>query len=185
MMLSLMFCYDDDENYWAGIISIFPSIIIGISIYLGQEMRYYFLVSKKFNNTTFSVHPKRQRIKNPKKHEIITYKNRIIYKVKTDPSDEGEIVLNIINLKYGDGFHNRSDLENISENINNEMPESIEGKKVNYSAEDQFGFYYAIATKKKIFVEHPYIKPDEKRPPYGTKLYQASIWIRDELQTSK
>ena len=166
MITSTILCPINDYNPLSKLTKLFPPFILAIVLYLWQLGRYYFLVYNKYHKTTFSIHPKRQRFDNPDKYELITFKNRILFRKQNDPKDEGEIVLDLINLKYGRGFHS----------MNNDGNDSIN----DYSYEDRFGFSQFIVTKNKIFVESPYIKPETDNFPNGKILYQVFIWIRED-----
>ena len=116
--------------------------------------------------------------------DLITYKNRILYRTQNDPFYEGEIVLDLINLKYGKGIHYYNDPPfNNKKNKNMDTQEEKDNQNSNCDISDQFGFAQFILTKDKICVEHPYIKPDENKPPYGEIRYQASIWERESDKT--
>ncbi len=178
MISAILFFKVNENNPWTNLPKIFPPLILASGIYLWQQVRYYFSVFKKYNGTVFNVHPKRKRIQKPEKVELITFKNRIIYRQKNKPLYEGEITLDIINLRYGKGFHNNTFTS--GEKINENMDTQESKKDQNdYAKSDQFGFSQFIVSKDKIFVEHPYIRPKENHPPYGEILYQASIWLKE------
>ncbi|PCJ79226.1 MAG: hypothetical protein COA57_15795 [Flavobacteriales bacterium] len=166
MISAILFCKVDENNPWTNFLKIFPPLILASGIYLWQQGRYYFFVFRKYNGTVFCDHPKRKRVPNPEKKELITFKNRILYRNRNKPSDEGEIVLDLINLRYGKGFHNIYPFDDKkNENINTQESENIQN--ADYANSDQFGFSQFIVTKDKIFVEHPYIKPKENNLHYG------------------
>jgi hypothetical protein len=180
MISAILFCEVDEKNPWTNIPKMFPPLILASGIYLWQQLRYYFFVFRKFNGTIFCVHSKRYRHKNPEKQELITFKNRILYRMKNKPSYEGEIVLDLINLKYGKGFHNNNAFP-IDDYMNKNMDtQDVDNIQNNYYAkDDQFGFAQFIVTKDKIFVEHPYMKPKKEKPNYCEIRYRASIWLRE------
>lgn len=178
-MIAVILVVSEEENdVWRKASRIFPPVIVAISLYLFQQFRYYRLVHRIFNNTVYVAHPKRRRVKNPDRKELITYQNRIIYRKQDEPNYEGEIVLDLFNLKYGKGFHHI--------NIRPSEDDNLNAATSHYDTEDQFGFSQFITGKEKIYVEHPYIKPDENleqndsKSAYGSILYQASIWKREQ-----
>lgn len=181
MILAILFCKVDENNPWTNFPKIFPPLILASSIYLLQQARYYFFVFRKYNGTVFCDHPKRKRVQDPEKKELITFKNRILYRNKNEQSYEGEIILDLINLRYGKGFHNYSFSDKKNENMDTQESENIQN--ADYAKTDQFGFSQFIVTKDKIFVEHPYIKPKENNSHYGKILYQASIWVKESQKT--
>lgn len=165
MILLTIVCPTNENIGLTKMPRLFPPFILAIILYLWQEARYYFIIYKNFNGSIFSAHPKRQRITNPEKYELITYKNRILYRKHNDHKDEGEIVLDLINLKYGKGFH---------------IMNTDDDDPVDYSYTDRFGFSQFIISRNKIYVENPYIKPDKKNIPYGEILYQVFVWIKED-----
>jgi len=180
-MITAMFYEVDDSCILTKLQKIFPTLIITSSIYLIQHWRYYFFIDRKFNLTVFNVYPKRKRPEKPLEIvELITFKNRIIYRYKSEPNYVGEIVLDLINLRYGKGIHYNDPLSDNDKckNIDSDSEEYEEMMNKYYAKVDRFGFAQFIVTKDKIFVEHPYIKPNNNLTSYGVILYQATIWER-------
>ena len=153
MILAILFCEFDENKPWTNFPKILPPFILASIIYLWQQGRYYFLVTRKYNGTVFNEHPKRKRVQNPSKKELITFKNRILYRNQNEPLYEGEIVLDLINLRYGKGFH-YNNISPIEDEMNNNMDakEAKDIQNIDYAKSDQFGFSQFIVTKDKIFV---------------------------------
>lgn len=148
--------------------AIFPPLILAGSLYLYQQFRYWKKVSRLYHNTTYSVHPKRKRNPEPPMRELKTIRNRIIYRVTDQPNYEGEIVLDLFNLRYGKGFHHVP-LEALNDKNNVTSNDPI--------IDDRFGFSQFILSNDKIYVENPYIKPSGTGySTNGSVVNQACIW---------
>lgn len=175
LILIIMFFTTEEDNPISNLTKIIPPIILTIALYLIQEWRYYKNVYLKYNGRVFEVHPKGKRVANPTIREIQTIKNKLIYQVDKNDNYEGEIILDLINLRYGKGTHNSGIYED--ENQDNET------EKI--GTDDRFGFSQFVLTDDKIFVEHPYTVQGPKINSPGERVYKASVWKRKIVDNNK
>lgn len=173
-MLVLLVLGGSTKYVYYNISKLFPPILFGVFLYLLQQWRYYKHVHCIYHNTKYAVHPKRNRSENPPIREFRTFQNRLIYRHQEEHEYQGEIVLDLVNLRYGRGFHNVL--------VQQELQK---GQKLTPGS-DRFGFLQVITTPDKIFVEHPYIKPRQKEATQvgqesryttvGDVVQNASVW---------
>jgi len=135
---------------------VIDSIVFATMVYLLQMFRYQRRLKNKFDNKTFLSFYKEvpgdsvQTITLTVKHNLIHFKG-----TRTRDGDpfEGELIMNPINLKIGEGFHYHKNSEG-------------------------YGFMKAIIKDDDtIFIESPYIKLKEDDKT-GTTIQQAFIWRR-------
>lgn len=140
------------------------SALIGILIiWLYQQWRYFRKVRSYFHNKTYGVYHKRFPLEKKMTLTCQTEKNVVYFKGIMHNEEkhkfEGEIVLNIFNLKIGTGFH------------------------LQYS-EDAFGFDNVIVADsgKTIYVEAPYTATTKNS--HGNVdckiIHQAFVWRRED-----
>ena len=147
----------------------FSSILTGVIgnilfafplIWLVQQFRYYYFLRRKFHNRTFSIYWKRfpnsivQSVTCTVKRNVIRFEGN---KIGNNDRFEGQFIMNIINLKVGEGFHT-------------------------HKKSDGFGFLKVIIKDDNtFFVEAPYtgVKENDKKIKIGFRVYQAFIWKRN------
>ncbi|HMG93297.1 MAG TPA: hypothetical protein VK589_24740 [Chryseolinea sp.] len=135
---------------------VIDSIVFAVLVYLLQIYRYWKILKSKFHNKTFQGFFKQapgdsvQTIKLSVKQNVIQFKGTGT--IDNDPF-EGELIMNPINLKIGEGFHYHKNSEG-------------------------YGFVKVIIKDDDTFLlESPYIQmTDENR--IGTIIPQAFIWRR-------
>ncbi len=93
------------------IIEICGAIITGVFVWLIQTFRFWYHLKRHFHNAHFDVFYKGQPdqrkriIKLTVKGHSIYYIGEHINDLSNEGTFQGELVMNIINLKIGNGFH--------------------------------------------------------------------------------
>jgi len=141
---------------------ILASIAFTAFLYLIQQFRYWYYLYRKFNNRKFNSYYKRnpdkivQTLTCTVKGNIIEFSGENV--TEEEPSEntkfEGELLMNPINLKMGEGFQTHTD------NI------------------EAFGSLKAIIKGRNILVEAPYVAvvKNTYENIEGTIQHQAFIW---------
>lgn len=143
------------SSVFQGLIS---SIFFAIGVWIIQNIRYWNTIHRIFNNSTFVTYWKRFPDDSVYELLLTVHGNKISFKRIKDGQElfEGEIIINPINLKTGNGYHIHKDTE---------------------------GFAFikaAIKDKDTILIESPYtaVKLDDKKKKVGSIIHQAFVWRR-------
>lgn len=151
-----------NSSFLLGILTgVIGNIIFALLLIGGfQQLRYYFVLKRKFHNKSFNTYWKRfpddivQTVSCSVKRNVVKFKGNI---VRNGEIFEGEIIMNPINLKIGEGFHTHQN-------------------------SDGYGFLKVIIKDDNtFFVEAPYTGVKEKGHAIkeGFRIYQAFIWKRE------
>ena len=93
------------------LIEIAGAIITGAFIWIVQSVRYYRHLKRNFDNTFFDVYYKGRpecKVRTVTLHvkgHTIYYSGENIHKGSNEGTFEGELIMNVINLKIGEGIH--------------------------------------------------------------------------------
>lgn len=139
------------------IISFFISLSVTGLLLLLQQYRYWRHLKRKFHNQEFNVYHKRfpdeivQKVKCKVKGNVIKFTGR---STSDNTPFEGEFIMNVINLKMGDGHQT-------------------------HIHDDAYGFTkIIIKNNDTFFVEAPYTKTGKNTDGNieGSRVYQAFVW---------
>jgi hypothetical protein len=135
---------------------VIDSLVFATLVYFFQMHRYRQHLKNKFDNQTFQSFYKEvpgdrvQTIKLTVKQNVLHFKGT---RTSDDEPFEGELIMNPINLKIGEGFQYHKNSEG-------------------------YGFIKVIIKDENtIFIESPYIKV-RAEDKFGTTIQQAFIWKR-------
>lgn len=145
------------ESITTGVISNFVFTLL--MIYGVQQLRYWFYLRRKFHNRTFNTYRKRFPDEIVQSVTCKVTGNRIKFcgnKVNKTDIFEGEIIINPLNLRTGEGFHAHKETEG-------------------------YAFLKVIIKDDNTFlVDAPYTKvvENENKVKISSIVYQAFIWIK-------
>lgn len=90
------------------------SIVFAVLVYLLQQLRYYLKIRRHFHNVQFETFYKRHPNKIIQTVNCTVSGNVIKFKGishNSNPEFSGEIIVNILNLKVGEGHHTHNGVE--------------------------------------------------------------------------